>query len=63
MRCWIDTEQMAAGAWLFEAIQDGIDESAVFMAFVSETYLASDNCNKVRAWCARASLASALAPR
>lgn len=48
VRCWIDTEQMAAGAWLFDAIQDGIDESAVFMAFVSEGYLASDNCNKVR---------------
>ena len=46
VRCWIDTEQMAAGAWLFDAIQDGIDESAVFMAFVSEGYVASDNCNK-----------------
>jgi mitogen-activated protein kinase 1/3 len=44
VRCWIDTEQMAAGAWLFDAIQEGIDESAVFMAFVSDTYLASDNC-------------------
>ena len=46
VRCWVDTEQMAAGAWLFDAIQDGIDESAVFMAFVSDKYTESDNCNK-----------------
>ena len=46
VRCWIDTEQMAGGAWLYDKIADGIDESAVFMAFVSAEYIASDNCGK-----------------
>jgi hypothetical protein len=46
VRCWIDTEQMSAGAWLFDAIQDGIDDSKIFVAFVSEKYKQSENCNK-----------------
>ena len=37
---------MAGGAWLYDKIADGIDESAVFMAFVSAEYIASDNCGK-----------------
>ena len=38
--------EMAGGAWLYEKIAAGINVSAVFMAFVSAEYVASDNCNK-----------------
>jgi TIR domain len=46
VRCWIDTEQIGGGAWLYDEISLGIDECPVFMSFVSKEYIASENCNK-----------------
>ncbi len=46
VKCWIDTEQMAPGADLHEAMAAGIENSAVFAAFVSDAYINSANCGK-----------------
>jgi len=45
VKCWIDTEQMPAGSALHDEIQKGLKNSRVFVAFISEAYVRSDNCN------------------
>ena len=41
IRCWIDT----TGGSSFDAVQDGIDDSKVFVPFISNSYLQSEHCN------------------
>uniref|UniRef100_A0A2C9LLZ2 TIR domain-containing protein n=1 Tax=Biomphalaria glabrata TaxID=6526 RepID=A0A2C9LLZ2_BIOGL len=42
--CWLDCDQPAAGKGLFKNITEGIRNSKVLVAFVSDEYAKSDNC-------------------
>ncbi|XP_070196653.1 uncharacterized protein [Littorina saxatilis] len=42
--CWLDTEQMATGAGLFQNITQGMRQARVMVACVSDEYVKSDNC-------------------
>lgn len=45
VRCWIDKEKIVGGDALHDEIQKGLGDSQVFVAFISESYVRSDNCN------------------
>ncbi|XP_059158979.1 uncharacterized protein LOC131942991 [Physella acuta] len=42
--CWLDIDQPFAGKGLFKNITEGIRNSKVLVAFVSDEYVSSDNC-------------------
>ncbi|PVD34730.1 hypothetical protein C0Q70_06007 [Pomacea canaliculata] len=42
--CWIDTEQATNGQGLFKNITEGMRQSRMLVAFVSDEYVKSDNC-------------------
>jgi len=46
VRCWIDKEKIVGGDALQDEIQKGLKNSKIFVAFISEAYVQSDNCNK-----------------
>ncbi|CAL1535024.1 unnamed protein product, partial [Lymnaea stagnalis] len=42
--CWLDYDQPPAGKGLFKTISEGMRNSKVLVAFVSDEYVKSDNC-------------------
>jgi hypothetical protein len=46
IRCWMDERRMKGGDELFGSIDQGITGCRVFLACMSNSYVASENCNR-----------------